>query len=41
MLKRLKEWMPEAATNNSKVPIWAEEYRATIEDWDSRLAEHF
>ena len=41
VLKRLKEWMPEAATNNSKDLIWAEDYRATIEDWNSRFAEHF
>jgi len=41
VLRRLKEWMPEAATNSSKDPIWADDYRATIEDWGSRFAEHF
>ena len=41
VLRRLKEWMPEAATNNSNDPIWADDYRATIESWGSRFAENF
>ena len=41
VMRRLKEWMPEAATNSSKDPIWADDYRATIEDCGSRFAEHF
>jgi len=40
-MRRPKEWMLEAATNSSKDPIWADDYRATIEDCGSRFAEHF
>ena len=41
LLKKLELYLPEAMTNDSTDPIWADDYRPSIEGWGSRFSERF
>ena len=41
LLKKLELYLPEAMTNDSTDPIWADDYRPSIEGWGARFSERF
>ena len=40
-MRRIKAYLPEAATRDDQQPIWHEDYKAKLEYWGATWAERF